>query len=151
MTPKLEFAFQIRLDLGPATVIENAACGGRGFRPVQGGEITGPLLQGTVQPGTGGDYPLLRRDGVAAFDARYWLLASDGTPILLRNRGYRHGPPDVMSRLASGQEADGEYYMRLSPEFEVQEGPHAWLARHVFVGTGTRHTGFAVHRYFVVR
>lgn len=151
MSPSLEFAFQIQVYLGPATVIEDMPTGGRGFRSVLRGDIAGPLLQGIVVPASGGDYPLLRRDGVASFDARYWLRASDGTPILIRNRGYRHGSTDVMQRLADGQEAGGDYYMRLAPEFEAPPGPHDWLTRHVFVGTGVRHPEYAIHRYFVVR
>lgn len=151
MTPSLEFAFEIQVWLGEATVIENTAIGGRGFRPVLRGEITGPLLQGRVQPYTGGDYPLLRRDGVAAFDARYFLEAADGTAILLRNRGFRHGAQEVVDRLARGEEAGGDYYMRLAPEFEAPAGPHDWLTRHVFVGTGIRKPEYAIHRYFVVR
>lgn len=151
MTPNLEFAFEVQLWLGDASVIENTVLGGRGFRPVLRGDITGPLLQGKVQPYTGGDYPLLRRDGVAAFDARYLLQATDGTTILLKNRGFRHGSKEVMDRLASGQEAEGDYYMRLSPEFEAPEGPHDWLTKHVFVGTGIRKPEYAIHRYYVVR
>ncbi len=152
MTPSLEFAFQIQVYLGDALHLENTATGGRGFRPVLHGEITGPLLQGKVLPHTGGDYPLLRRDGVASFDARYLLQATDGTLILLRNRGYRHGESSAMAGLVRGEKVDpAAYYMRLAPEFEVPEGPHDWLTKHLFVGAGVRDPEFATHRYYVVR
>ena len=74
MTPKLEFAFKIHLDLGDRVKIENITSGGgRGFVPVTGGEVEGPRLNGCVVPYSGGDYPGIRPDGVVAFNARYML------------------------------------------------------------------------------
>src|SRR5205823_1493565 len=53
--PRLEFVFQIRIELGERVIFGPLARGGKqGFVPVQGGEITGPRLQGRVLPGTGG-------------------------------------------------------------------------------------------------
>ena len=49
------------------------------------------------------------------------------------------GPPEVMARLAAGERVDpASYYFRASPQFEVQPGPHDWLARNVFLCTGKR-------------
>lgn len=46
--------------------------------------------------------------------------------------------------------ADDAYYMRTSPRFEVAEGPHDWLAKHVFVGRGEKTPeGNKIH-YFMV-
>jgi hypothetical protein len=150
--PRLEFAFQIRIDLGERVFFGPLARGGQqGFVAVQGGEITGPKLQGRVIPGTGGDYPYVWPDGTFEFDAHYLLEASDGTKIRLRNHGYRHGPKEVIDRLLAYQPVDpSSYYMRMAPSFEVPAGPHAWLGKTVFVGTGNRRPSYSIFRYWAV-
>ncbi len=43
------------------------------------------------------------------------------------------------------------YYMRTCPKFDVPEGPHDWLSRHVFVGIGDKTPGGnAIHYYQVL-
>ena len=152
--PQLEFAFQIRIDLGERVFFGPLARGGQqGFVAVQGGEITGPKLQGRVIPGTGGDYPYVWPDGTFEFDAHYLLVeASDGTKIRLRNHGYRHGPGEVIDRVCSPiQPVDpSSYYMRMTPSFEVPAGRHAWLGKTVFVGTGNRRPNYSIFRYWAV-
>jgi hypothetical protein len=54
-----------------------------------------------VIPMSGGDFPLVRPNGVIDFDARYLLEADDGGIIYMQNRGYRWGSPEVMQRLSS--------------------------------------------------
>jgi hypothetical protein len=43
-----------------------------------------------------------------------------------------------------------EYYMRVSPKFDVPEGPHEWMSRHVFVGVAEKTPGSNRIHYFVV-
>ena len=152
MTPELEFVFQIHLNLGDRTLIQNLPSGGgRGFVPVTGGQIEGPRLQGKVVPYSGGDYPNVRPDGVVAFDAHYMLEASDGTLICLKNRGYRHAPPEIAERMEALEPVDpSEYYFRVTPEFDAPIGPHDWLTRNIFIGTGDRRKGYTVFRYYQV-
>lgn len=152
MIPTLEFVFEIRVKLGERTHTGLLPGGGnRGFVPVIGGEIQGPRLNGRVVPYTGGDWPYIRPDGVAAFNARYMLEASDGTLICIQNRGFRHGPPKVIGRIMAKESVDpSEYYMRLAPVFEAPVGPHDWLTRTVFVGTGDRQSDHSVFRYWAV-
>jgi hypothetical protein len=78
-------------------------------------------------------------DGVAYLDARYTLRHDDGTLVTVFNRGVRRGPPEVMARLAAGEVVEASlYYFCTTPRFEVQEGPHRWLADNVFVCQGQR-------------
>ena len=152
LTPKLEFAFQIRLNLGDRLRIEPVpGGGGRGFVPVTGGEVSGPRLTGKVVPFSGGDWPSVRPDGSHAFDARYLLEASDGTVIILKNRGYRHAPPDVAKKMEALEPVDpASYYFRVTPEFDAPIGPHDWLTRTIFVGTADRRNGYTIFSYFEV-
>jgi Protein of unknown function (DUF3237) len=150
--PRLEFVFQIRIDLGERVIFGPLVRGGKqGFVAVQGGEITGPRLQGRVLAGTGGDYPYIWPDGTFEFDAHYLVEASDGTKMRLRNHGYRHGPKEVIDRLLAYEQVDPSgYYMRMTPSFEVPAGPHEWLGRTVFVGTGNRRPDYSIFRYWAV-
>ena len=152
MTPKLDYVFEIRVRLGErAHTGEVPGGGNRGFVPVLGGEIEGPRLNGKVVPHSGGDWPRIRPDGVACFNARYMLEASDGTLIIINNSGFRHGPKEIIDRIMAKEEVDpSEYYMRVTPVFDAPIGPHDWLTRTIFVGTGDRKAGHSVFRYWEV-
>lgn len=155
---RLEFVFQVRLFFTRVHQIAATPTGsGRGAVYVDGGTVEGPRLNGTVLPGSGGDWAQFRPDGVLSFDARYMLQANDGALILLRNRGFLWGrTPDVMPRIRAwifdgGPAVDhAEYYLRSAPTFEVEAGPHDWLMRHVFVGIGERKADGNLIRYHAV-
>jgi len=77
---------------------------------------------------------------VTVADAIYALETDDGVVIQIRNRGLRHGPPEVMARLAAGEEVDPTaYYFRTVPEFIAPEGPYDWLNRSIFICSGARY------------
>ncbi len=155
---RLEFLFQVRLHFTRVHHIQNMPSGaGRGAVYIDSGTVEGPRLNGKVLPGTGGDWSLFRPDGVLATDARYMLQADDGTLILLLNRGFLWGrDPGVMPRIREWIFNDGppvdhaDYYLRASPTFEVETGPHDWLTRHVIVGIGERKGDGNLIRYYAV-
>lgn len=152
--PELEFAFRVRIEFPPGPRIRLPIRGGeqRGFVSVSRGIVTGPLLEGEVVPDSGGDWPLIRSDGVIAFDARYLIRANDGTLIQVFNRGFAHTTPEVQARLERGESIDpGENYFRLTPSFETAPGPHDWLTRTVFIGLGEKHPDHSTFDFFAVR
>ncbi len=78
-------------------------------------------------------------DGVAELDARYAFRTDDGALVEIVNQGFRHGPPEVMARLASGAPTSPESYSMLSTaRLESGHPDYRWLNRMVFVGTGAR-------------
>jgi hypothetical protein len=136
--PALEFCFRISVDVGGIQEVGKTAKGIRKVVPITGGTFEGPTIKGKVVPG-GYDWQLLRADDVAEIDARYMLQTDGGELITLTNTGLRHGPPEVMQRLAKGEEVDAsEYYFRSIPVFEVGNPEYAWLMRSVFIATGVR-------------
>ena len=152
--PGLSFAFRIvlRFDAGPRLRFDPAyKAGRRGFVAVQGGEISGPRLNGRVVPQSGGDWPWFWPDGLVDFEAHYQLEAQDGTPIYIHNRGIAWSAPDVLARLEAGQPVSpDETYCRVTPRFEAPAGPHEWLNRTVFVGKGERRGAQSVFDYYAV-
>lgn len=49
--PKVEFVFEERVTLAPATVLGEAPTGHRQYIPISGGSVAGPRLNGRVVPG----------------------------------------------------------------------------------------------------
>ena len=90
--------------------------------------------------GGGADWQIVRRDGVLDLDARYALREARGGLIAVRSQGYRHGPPDVLVRLARGEEADpASYFFRTVMRFETGAEELSWLNRTIAVATAERH------------
>jgi hypothetical protein len=151
--PVLEHAFTIAIELGEPYWIRPPARGEtRAAIFATAGTVEGPRLNGRVIPMSGGDFPLVRPDGVIDFDARYLLEADDGAIIYLQNRGYRWArSPEIAARMARNEPvAPEDYYMRVAPQFDVPAGPHEWMARHVFVGVAEKIPKANRIHYFVV-
>jgi len=139
MPAGLEFELRIRLQIGAP--LDQGVWDGqrRRIMPITGGTFDGPRFSGTILPG-GADWQSVRvTDGVARIDARYTLQHEDGTLVSVVDRGVRRKPLEVMARLAAGEAVEPSlYYFRTTPRFQVQDGPHQWLADNVFIGRGTR-------------
>ena len=153
-TPALELAFHVRLDFapGPRTRFTPAHTSfTRGFVGLAGGEVSGPLLQGRVMPGSGGDWPRMWAGGLIEFEAHYMLEAADGTPIYIHNRGIAYSAPEVVARIEAGQPvAPEDTYLRITPRFEAPAGPHEWLTRTMFVGVAERRGDSTFFDYYRV-
>ena len=135
---QLEPLFRAEITLAPVQEFGATPMGRRRIIPITGGTFSGARLSGKVLPG-GADWQVIRPDGVAYLDARYTIETADGALVYVRNRGYRHGPPAVIERLARGEAVDPAlYYMRTTPWFETGEPRYAWLNRIVCVGSGAR-------------
>jgi hypothetical protein len=112
--------------------------GTRVTAPISGGHFEGPRLRGKVLPG-GGDWTLLRSDGVLELDLRVTLETDDGALIPMGSFGLRHGPPEVIAALGRGEAVDpATYYFRTTPRFETAHPKYAFLNRLLAVSTGDR-------------
>lgn len=147
---RLQPLLKAEVTLAPAQELGAAPLGRRRIIPITGGRFRGERLAGRVLPG-GADWQLVRADGVAELEARYTLETADGALIYVRNRGYRHGPAEVLEQLAAGREVDpASYYMRSTPLFETGDARYAWLNRLVCVATGARRPASVELEFFEV-
>lgn len=147
--PKLVFAFEARVKVGPAQTSE---IGGvtRRVIPILEGTFEGPGLKGIVAPG-GADRQLVRADGTTELDARYRLQTDDGATISVENRGLRRGPAEVLRKLAAGEMVDpSHYYFRTAAFFRTEEPAYRWLSESVFVGAGERYPDHVIVRFWRV-
>lgn len=145
------FAFEARVTVAAPLVVGEAPHGLRRVVAITGGTFEGPRIRGRVVPG-GADWQFVRPDGVLSVEAKYTLEASDGAMIMVTNRGMRHGPPEVIQKLARGEAVDpSSYYFRTVAEFEVAlDSPHAWLNRAMFIGVAERQASAAIIRFHEV-
>ena len=112
--------------------------GTRVIAPIAGGTFEGSRLRGKVLPG-GGDWTLLRSDGVLELDLRITLETEDRALIYMTSFGLRHGPPEVLAALARGESVDpSKYYFRTVPRFETSAPQYEFLNRIIAIASGDR-------------
>jgi hypothetical protein len=87
--------------------------------------VRGPELNGVIVEG-GVDWQVNRADGALDIAAHYVIRTEDGALIEVQSDGLRHGPPQVLARLARGEAvARDEYFFRTVVRFTT--GAPAWL------------------------
>src|SRR5437763_1116425 len=106
--------------------------GTRVTAPITSGHFEGPRLRGKVLPG-GGDWTLLRGDGVLELDLRVTLETDDGALVHMTFEGIRDDA------------APGGPYFRTLPRFETAEPKYAFLNRLLAVGVGELRADGPVH------
>jgi hypothetical protein len=132
------FLMTLQVAVGGAQKVGAVPHGTRATAPIPGGHFEGPRLRGRVLPG-GGDWTLLRADGVLELDLRVTLETDDGALIHLTSFGLRHGPPEVIAALARGDDVDpSTYYFRTTPRFDTGHPKYAFLNRLLAVASGDR-------------
>jgi hypothetical protein len=113
--------FRITAELGEVQLFGKTPYGERRVIEILGGRVEGPMLRGKILPG-GSDWQIIRSDGVADIRARYAIETDSGARILVRSDGLRHGPPDIIARIARGESVDPSlYYFRTIMRYETSE------------------------------
>jgi len=135
--PTVEPFCTLRVELAPIMDLGLGRFAQRRIVPIVGGQVTGRIT-GTIL-GVGADWQSVTHDGVAELHARYAFETPEGALVEVVNTGYRHGPPEVMRRLAAGEPTPpASYSMRSTARLESGHPDYRWLNRMVFVGTGAR-------------
>ena len=149
--PKLEFLYTLTAELGAPTSIGDTPRGNRLIVPVSGGSIEGPRLSGKIHPG-GGDWLLIRADGVGELDVRATVETNDGALIYMSYRGYLTNVPNLLPRWSQGEEIPrGEYYFAATPYYESSDARYAWLQQTVVVAVGELIRGGVRYNVFAVQ
>jgi hypothetical protein len=136
----------VRIAAAPLQKLGSVPHGTRSIIPIAGGDFEGPRLRGKVLPG-GGDWLLLRSDGVLELDLRITLETDDHAQIYMTFQGLRHGPPDAIAALGRGEVVEpSRYYFRTLPRFETSTDKYSFLNRIITVGVGEARPDGAIHR-----
>jgi hypothetical protein len=136
--PDLRFLYTSLIEIESPLKVGRSPYGERRIINIKGGAFSGPRLSGQVLSG-GADWQIIRKDDIVEVEARYTLETKDGALIYVTNWGLRHGPKEVMKRLASGEQVGpSEYYFRTTPIFETGAREYKWLNGVIAVASGER-------------
>ena len=148
--PHLEFLYELTAELGAPTPIGDTPRGHRLIVPIAGGTFEGPRLRGKVLPG-GGDWLLIRPDGVGELDVRGTLQTDDGALLYITYRGYLTKVAELMPRWGAGEAIPREeHYFVVTPCYETGAPQYAWLQQTVAIGLGALVPGAVCYRVFAV-
>jgi hypothetical protein len=129
---------RIVCEVGPLVTLGPGPQGERRYVPLGGGTVRGPELNGSLVRG-GVDWQLNRADGALEIAAHYVLRLDDGALVEVRSEGLRHGPPEVMERLARGEAVDSTaYFFRTFLRFTTGAPAWAHLNKVMAVARGSR-------------
>jgi hypothetical protein len=134
--PRLELLYEAHIDLDLPQVIGPTPQGMRQIFCVTGGFFEGPRMKGEVLPG-GGDWLLVRPDGVFQLDIRATVRTDDGALIYLSYYGLIDATPGVLARIQQGQDVPvSDYYFYVAPMFQTAAPKYEWLNRRLAIGKG---------------
>jgi len=130
--------FTIHATLEAAISLGRTPYGERRIIGITGGTVRGPKLTGRTLAG-GADWQIIRADGAADIKARYTIETEAGARIMVTSEGLRHGPRDVMEKVARGDNVDSAlYYFRTVMRFETADPAVDWLNRILALARGQR-------------
>jgi hypothetical protein len=149
--PRLTLVYRLEAALGAALDLGEVSQGRRRIVPQIGGTFAGPVLNGKLLPGVSADWQIVLPDGTAIVDIRYTLQTDEGALLYVQSRGVRHGSPDVLERLARGDDVDAsEYTFRTSTQIETASRELDWLNKGVFISVGGRLQGSVIYETYLV-
>jgi hypothetical protein len=142
------FIFQI--EVKPPSIIGQTPGYDRRIAEIAGGRFEGERLRGKILSG-GSDWQTLRADSATTLNVRLVMQTDDGALIGMTYLGVRHGPKEVLDRIARGEKVSpSEYYMRATPYYETSSEKYGWLNRVVSVAVGHRMAGGAIYQVFEI-
>jgi len=142
------FIFQI--EVKPPSIVGATPGYDRRIGEIAGGRFEGERLKGKILSG-GSDWQSLRADGATTLNVRLVMETHDGALIAMTYLGVRHGPKEVLDRIARGESVNpSEYYMRATPYYETASPNYSWLNRVVSVAYGHRVAGGAIYQVFEI-
>jgi hypothetical protein len=126
----VEHLFTITITTNVMGAIAGTPSGTRVFVDASTGTFEGPKLRGTVS-GPGGDWVVVRDNGVLALDVRLFLQTDDGAGIYMTYRGIG---------------TEGGARIRTAPLFETGDERYAWLNDVQAVATGATTDGAVTYQ-----
>src|SRR5688572_13873263 len=124
--PALEFLFTLTAEVGEIVSLGAGPIGERRVVQIQGGRFEGPQMRGEVLRGA--DWQIVRSDGAIELDAHYAIKEARGGIVRVVSQGLRHGAPEVMARLAAGEDVPpDQYFFRTIMRFETGAGELSFL------------------------
>jgi hypothetical protein len=130
--------FHVHCEVANILDLGSAPFGHRRVVNLLGGTVSGARLNGRILPG-GADWQIMASDGSLDIHARYTVESDAGALIQIDSKGVRHGPPEVLARMAKGEDVDPAlYYFRTVMRFETAHPSADWMNRILALARGAR-------------
>jgi hypothetical protein len=137
--PKLRHVYRLDADLAAPIDLGDTPQGHRRIVALTGGRAEGPDFNAELLATGGADWQLVRASGSSVADIRYTLKTDRGALLYVQSHGIRHGKPEVLARLAAGENVDAsEYTFRTAVTIETADPELAWVNDGVFIAVGGR-------------
>jgi hypothetical protein len=137
--PKLRHVYRLDADLAAPVDLGDTPQGRRRIVALTGGRAEGPDFNAELLATGGADWQLVRASGSSVADIRYTLKTDRGALLYVQSHGIRHGKPEVLARLAAGENVDAsEYTFRTAVTIETADPELAWVNDGVFIAVGGR-------------
>jgi hypothetical protein len=137
--PKLRHVYRLDASLDAPLDLGDTPQGHRRIVALTGGRAEGPDFRAELLGTGGADWQILRPAGSSVADIRYTLRTDRGALLYVQSHGVRHGTPEVLARLAGGEDVDpSEYTFRTTVTIETSAPELAWLNDGVFIAVGAR-------------
>jgi hypothetical protein len=149
--PQLTKVYRLEASLGEPVERGEVRGERRRIVPLTGGTFAGPSLKGVLLPVASADWQTILPDGTAIGDIRYTLATVDDALLFVQSHSIRHGSPEVLARLARGEDVDAsEYTFRAATRIETETPELDWLNKGIFVTVGGRRSGGVVYETYLV-
>jgi hypothetical protein len=150
-TPRLRHVYRLDAELAAPIDLGATPQGHRRIVALTGGRAEGPGFHAELLPAGGADWQIVRPSGTSVADIRYTLKTDRGALLYIQSHGVRHGKPDVLARLAAGEDVDpSEYMFRTTVGIETSDPELAWLNDGVFIAVGARQPGGVSYDVYLV-
>lgn len=143
----MEHLFSFRAQVEKPQVIGATAEGLRVFFPVEDGELTGPRVRGRVLKG-GGDWLVIRKDGVQLIDVRATVQTDDGALIYATYTGVADLGEDGYAQYLQGA-GPRRVAIRAAARYQTAHPDYLWLNRLQCVNVGEAEVAQRLLRYDV--
>lgn len=150
--PRLTQVYRLEATLGQPLELGDTEQGRKRIVPLTGGTFTGQILgHGKLVPGASADWQTILPDGTALGDIRYTLQTDAGAILYVQSRSVRHGSPEVLGRLARGEDVDPrEYTFRTATQIQTADSALDWLNKGVFIGVAARQASGVIYEIHLV-
>jgi hypothetical protein len=149
--PKLRHVYRLDAELGAAVDLGDTPQGHRRIVALTGGRADGPDFHAELLATGGADWQIVRPSGSSVADIRYTLETDRGALLYVQAHGVRHGTPDVLARLAAGENVDpAAYTFRTTVSIETSAPELSWVNDGVFVAVGARRPGGVSYDVYLV-
>jgi hypothetical protein len=149
--PKLRHVYRLDAELGVPVELGDTPQGRRRIVALTGGRAEGPNFRAQLLAIGGADWQIVRPSGSSVADIRYTLKTDGGALLYIQSHGVRHGAPDVLARLAAGEDVNpSEYTFRTTVTIETSDPGLAWLNDGVFIAVGARQPGGVSYDVYLV-